>query len=150
MSIFLSRIRYLGATLGALGLQQSSCSENRCIWRLHESNSYGSRRDGCIGSFRSGNRGANHRQKRRVGQDKGRHAGADYTLTDSALTVRITTYGAHVVSVSAPDRSGNRADVLLGFSSLAGYEADGGTYIGAIVGRYGNRIAKGTFSIDGK
>jgi len=72
-----------------------------------------------------------------------------YTLTDSALTVRITTYGAHIVSVSAPDRSGNRADVLLGFKNVAGYEADGGTYIGAIVGRYGNRIAKGTFSIDG-
>ena len=72
-----------------------------------------------------------------------------YTLTDSALTVRITTFGAHVVSVSAPDRSGNRADVLLGFSSVAGYESDGGTYIGAIVGRYGNRIAKGAFSIDG-
>ncbi|HEY5330059.1 MAG TPA: aldose epimerase family protein [Acidobacteriaceae bacterium] len=72
-----------------------------------------------------------------------------YTLTDSALTVRITTFGAHVVSVSAPDRSGNRADVVLGFSSVAGYEFDGGTYIGAIVGRYGNRIAKGTFSLDG-
>jgi aldose 1-epimerase len=71
-----------------------------------------------------------------------------YTLTDSALTVRITTFGAHVVSVSAPDRSGNRADVVLGFSSVAGYESDGGTYIGAVVGRYGNRIAKGTFSID--
>jgi len=73
-----------------------------------------------------------------------------YTLTDSALTVRITNFGAHVVSVSAPDRSGKRADVLLGFNSVAGYESDGGTYIGAIVGRYGNRIAKGTFSIDGK
>jgi aldose 1-epimerase len=72
-----------------------------------------------------------------------------YTLTDADLTVRITTFGAHIVSISAPDRDGKRADVILGFDNVAGYEKDGGTYIGAIVGRYGNRIAKGTFSIDG-
>ncbi len=72
-----------------------------------------------------------------------------YTLTDADLTVRITNFGAHVVSIEAPDRSGKRADVVLGFKDLAGYQADTKTYMGSVVGRYGNRIAKGAFSIDG-
>jgi aldose 1-epimerase len=72
-----------------------------------------------------------------------------YTLHDAELTVRITTFGARVVSIDAPDRSGKQADVVLGYDSAAGYEADTGTYFGAIVGRYGNRIARGTFAIDG-
>ncbi|HEX4156578.1 MAG TPA: aldose epimerase family protein [Acidobacteriaceae bacterium] len=74
---------------------------------------------------------------------------AIYTLNDGELQVRITTFGARVVSIDAPDRNGAKADVVLGYNSLAGYEADKSTYFGAIVGRYGNRIAKGTFSIDG-
>lgn len=72
-----------------------------------------------------------------------------FTLTDHDLTVRITTFGARVVSLDAPDRSGKMADVVLGYDNVASYEADTSTYFGAIVGRYGNRIAKGTFSIDG-
>jgi len=72
-----------------------------------------------------------------------------YTLSNADLTVRIMTYGARVVSVEAPDRNGKKADVVLGYSDLAQYESDPGTYFGAIVGRYGNRIAKGKFSIDG-
>jgi aldose 1-epimerase len=73
-----------------------------------------------------------------------------YTLSDHDLTVRITTFGARVVSIEAPDRTGKMADVVLGYDSVAQYESDTSTYFGAIVGRYGNRIAKGTFSIDGK
>ena len=73
-----------------------------------------------------------------------------YTLTDGDLTVRITNYGAHVVSISAPDRTGKRADVVLGFNDLAGYQADTKSYMGSVVGRYGNRIAKGAFTLDGK
>ncbi len=73
-----------------------------------------------------------------------------YTLTDGDLTVRLTNYGAHIVSIDAPDRSGKRADVVLGHKDLAAYEADNKTYFGAIVGRYGNRIAKGTFVLDGQ
>ena len=72
-----------------------------------------------------------------------------YTLSSADLTVRITTFGARVVSIEAPDRNGKRADVVLGYNDVAQYEADPSTYFGAIVGRYGNRIAKGTFSIDG-
>lgn len=73
-----------------------------------------------------------------------------YTLTDADLTVKITNFGAHVVSIEAPDKNGKTADVVLGFKDLAGYQADTKTYMGSVVGRYGNRIAKGTFSIDGQ
>ncbi len=73
-----------------------------------------------------------------------------YELQNKTLNVRITTFGARVVSIEAPDRSGVKADVVLGYKDVAQYEADKSTYFGAIVGRYGNRIAKGTFSIDGK
>jgi len=73
-----------------------------------------------------------------------------YTLKDAALTIKITTFGAHVTSVKAPDKSGNVADVVLGYDTLAGYLGDGSTYMGSVVGRYGNRIAKGKFTIDGK
>jgi aldose 1-epimerase len=72
-----------------------------------------------------------------------------YTLTSGKLSASITTYGAHLVTLDSPDRNGKVSDVVLGFDNLAGYLDDKGTYIGAIVGRYGNRIAKGTFSIDG-
>lgn len=72
-----------------------------------------------------------------------------YTLTDADLTVKITNYGAHVVSIEAPDRNGKRADVVLGFKDLAGYQADSKTYMGSVVGRYGNRIAKGAFALNG-
>jgi aldose 1-epimerase len=73
-----------------------------------------------------------------------------YTLSDHDLKVRITTYGARVVSIEAPDKAGKMGDVVLGYDSLGAYEADTKTYFGSIVGRYGNRIAKGAFTIDGK
>jgi aldose 1-epimerase len=72
-----------------------------------------------------------------------------YTLRDARLTAKIITYGAHLVSVEAPDRNGVKEDVVLGFDDLSGYEALASHYMGATVGRYGNRIARGTFSIGG-
>jgi aldose 1-epimerase len=72
-----------------------------------------------------------------------------YTLTNaSGLEARITTYGAILVSLKVPDRNGALADVNLGFDTLDGYV---GThpYFGAIIGRYGNRIAKARFTLDG-
>ena len=72
-----------------------------------------------------------------------------YTLTDATLAVRIITFGAHLISVQAPDKSGKVADVVLGYDSLAGYLADNKTYVGSIVGRYGNRIGKGKFQVGG-
>ena len=73
-----------------------------------------------------------------------------YTLKDADLEVKIMTFGARIQSIIAPDKSGEKADVVLGHPDLAGYEADKSTYFGAVVGRYGNRIAKGQFAIDGK
>ncbi|GAB3819059.1 aldose epimerase family protein [Pontibacter rugosus] len=78
-----------------------------------------------------------------------------YTLTnEQGMQVQITNYGATITSVLTPDREGKMADVVLGFDSLAGYQSPeyikSGPYFGAIVGRYGNRIAKGKFTIDGQ
>ena len=73
-----------------------------------------------------------------------------YTLEEGALKARIMTYGARLVSLEVPDRSGKVADIVLGYDNLAGYTADAKSYFGSIVGRYGNRIAHATFSLDGK
>jgi aldose 1-epimerase len=73
-----------------------------------------------------------------------------YTLEEGALKARVMTYGARLVSLEVPDRSGKVADIVLGYESLAGYTVDPKSYFGAIVGRYGNRIAHATFTLDGK
>ncbi len=76
-----------------------------------------------------------------------------YTLSNAhGMRVRIMTYGATIQSITVPDRNGQPADVALGFSSLDGYVNKGGpagVYFGATIGRYANRIAKGTFTLDG-
>ena len=72
-----------------------------------------------------------------------------YTLKSDLVEARIMTYGARIVSIRTPDRDGKMADVVLGYSALDGYTSDNSTYLGAIVGRYGNRIANGSFKIDG-
>lgn len=72
-----------------------------------------------------------------------------YTLTNlHGMQVGITNYGGRVVSIQVPDRSGQMADVVLGFDDLQGYLGDN-PFFGAIVGRYANRIAKGRFTLDG-
>jgi len=72
-----------------------------------------------------------------------------FTLTNkSGVKLRAMTYGAIVVSLETPDRQGKNADIVLGFNTLAEYFAHS-PYFGAVVGRYGNRIAHGRFSIDG-
>lgn len=73
-----------------------------------------------------------------------------YTLTNSAgAEVRIINYGAIVVSLKVPDRTGELRDVVLGYHDLAGYVQDK-AFLGAIVGRYANRIAAGRFTLAGK
>ncbi len=74
-----------------------------------------------------------------------------YTLKNAELEVRITNYGARIVSLLAKDRDGRLGDVALGYDSVEGYVAEevSKTYVGAIVGRYGNRIRGGKFTIDG-
>lgn len=73
-----------------------------------------------------------------------------FTLSDGVLRVRLTEFGARIVSVEAPDRSGRMDDVVLGYSNLASYANDPKDYFGAIVGRYGNRIRGGRFALEGK
>lgn len=63
--------------------------------------------------------------------------------------VRILTYGAIIQSIWVPDRYGTIADVVLGYSNVAGYVADS-NYFGAVIGRYANRIAKARFNLDGE
>lgn len=73
-----------------------------------------------------------------------------YTLTnDAGNTVELIDYGAIVVSINVPDKSGKRTNVTAGFSSLDGY-LQRHPYFGATVGRFCNRIAKGKFTLDGK
>ena len=72
-----------------------------------------------------------------------------YSLTDGKIEVRITNYGGIVVSLRTPDRNGKIDDVVLGYDSFDGYIANP-AYFGAIIGRYANRIAHGTFQLDGK
>jgi len=73
-----------------------------------------------------------------------------YTLTNkNGAVTTISNYGGTVTSLMMPDRNGKVADVVLGFSSLDKYVKDS-PYFGALIGRYGNRIAKGEFSLDGK
>jgi aldose 1-epimerase len=72
-----------------------------------------------------------------------------YTLTNrKGMQVALADYGARIVSIDVPDGHGNLADVVLGFDSFKGYLGND-PYFGATVGRYANRIAKGTFTLDG-
>jgi len=73
-----------------------------------------------------------------------------FTLTNSrGSEAAIVTYGGAVVSLKVPDKSGKLGDVVLGYDSIADYEKHS-AYFGALIGRYGNRIGKGKFSIDGR
>jgi aldose 1-epimerase len=73
----------------------------------------------------------------------------EYTLRSAkGATAKVITYGATLTELWMPDKSGKSADVVLGFDNLDGYLGDH-PFFGATVGRYGNRIAKGKFSIDG-
>lgn len=74
-----------------------------------------------------------------------------FTLTNpNGMQVRILNYGGTVTNIMVPDKNKTMGDVVLGFDSLAGYLQTGNPYFGCLVGRYGNRIAKGKFSIDGQ
>ncbi len=73
-----------------------------------------------------------------------------YTLTNSnGAEVKITNYGGIVTSFKVPDKEGKFEDVVLGYDSLSGY-LEATPYFGAIIGRYGNRIAQAKFTLDGQ
>ena len=72
-----------------------------------------------------------------------------YYLKNNGMSVAITNYGGRIVSLTVPDKNGGITDVVVGFSSLKDYINSTELYFGALIGRVGNRIAKGKFSIDG-
>ena len=73
-----------------------------------------------------------------------------YTLVNRAgMSAQVINYGATITSLLVPDRTGKMDDIVLGYDTLQDYMR-GTAYFGAIVGRYGNRIGKGQFSLDGK
>ena len=78
-----------------------------------------------------------------------------YTLTSgNGVTIKITNYGGIITSLITPDKNGTPGDIVLGFDALETYLSPAYQakcpYFGAIVGRYGNRIAKGQFTLDGQ
>jgi aldose 1-epimerase len=77
-----------------------------------------------------------------------------YALSDGAYEARIATYGGVLVSMKTPDRNGKSGDVVLGFDDVDGYVANfngpANAFFGAIIGRYANRIAHGSFTLDGQ
>jgi aldose 1-epimerase len=73
-----------------------------------------------------------------------------YVLSNrKGIEAVVISYGATLVSLRVPDRNGKAADIVLGYDDLAGYE-QGKSFLGATIGRYGNRIAGGEFTLDGK
>ncbi|MGH7980491.1 MAG: aldose epimerase family protein, partial [Limisphaerales bacterium] len=73
-----------------------------------------------------------------------------YSLrNDNDMLVRIMTYGGIVQTIEVPDKNGKMGDVVLGYDTLDGYLTNS-PYFGALIGRYGNRIAKGHFTLDGQ
>ena len=73
-----------------------------------------------------------------------------YTLRNAnGVEARITNYGGIVVSLKVPDRNHRMDDVVLGFSDLDQYLTKNAPYLGALIGRYGNRLAKGRFKLNG-
>jgi aldose 1-epimerase len=74
-----------------------------------------------------------------------------FTLTNRlGLTAKVTSHGATLVALLAPDRHGKLADLTLGFDSVGGYESKDNASFGCTVGRYANRIADAKFTLDGK
>jgi aldose 1-epimerase len=94
--------------------------------------------------------GARAVQEAPFGQTKEGQAVEIYTLTNrNGLTAKVMTYGATLTELIVPDRSGKPGNIVLGFDRLEPYLA-GVPYFGSTIGRVGNRIAKGTFRLNGK
>ncbi|GAA2732582.1 aldose epimerase family protein [Streptomyces nogalater] len=73
-----------------------------------------------------------------------------WTLERGGVRVRVLSYGGIVQSAEVPDRAGRTADVVLGFPDLEGYLRHPEPYLGAVIGRYANRIAGGRVPLDGR
>lgn len=74
-----------------------------------------------------------------------------YTLTNANnMQVSIINYGGTITDIITPDKDGNNGNVVLGFDSLSGFTQKGNPFFGALIGRYGNRIANAKFSLNGQ
>jgi len=74
-----------------------------------------------------------------------------YTLKNkNGVEAAITNFGGRLVSMLVPDKNGKMVDVVEGLNSIDGYKKAGSAYYGALIGRYGNRIANGKFTLEGK
>ncbi|WP_066730282.1 aldose epimerase family protein [Caulobacter sp. CCH9-E1] len=88
--------------------------------------------------------------RRPFGQTPSGEAVEAFTLTNAkGVSATVITYGATLQSLIAPDKAGNKADIVLGFNDAAAYVKNA-SYFGASVGRFANRIGKGRFELDGK
>lgn len=99
-----------------------------------------------------GSCGTNKAKEMVTTEDFGSFEGKDvflYTLTNKqGDIIKLTNYGATIVEINVPDRTGNRANVTFGYDTFEGY-LKGDAYFGKVVGQYANRIAKGKFTLDG-
>ena len=73
-----------------------------------------------------------------------------YFLKNGNIQAAITNYGGRIVGLCTPDKTGKMGDIVLGFSSIDGYLKAKEVFHGALIGRVGNRIAKGKFTLDGQ
>nr|WP_143961930.1 hypothetical protein [Litoribacter populi] len=74
-----------------------------------------------------------------------------YKLKNSnGMEIHVTSYGGRVVKMLVPNKEGSIVDVVLGFDDLEEYKNSSEAYFGAVIGRFGNRIAKGKFVLDGE
>jgi len=104
----------------------------------------------CITSCNKNEKVINMIEKRSFGNVESGEEIFLYTLQNkNGMKVEICNYGAAVVSIYVPNKNGKVEDVVLGYNSVNGYE-NCSSYFGVIVGRYGNRIGKGKFSLNGK
>lgn len=105
---------------------------------------------GCAAASSTGHSSAGQISKQPFGQTKDGTPVSLYTLRNAkGAEARICNYGGLVISLKVPDRKGHLDDVVLGYDNLDDYLKDS-PFFGAMVGRYGNRIAKGKFTLDGK
>ena len=108
----------------------------------------------CIGAVTTSCSQSKSPQKGTSKADFGKdNAGAPvslYTLVNNnGVTMKVTDYGCIITSICVPDKNGKMGDIALGYDTVADY-IKATPYFGAIVGRYGNRIANGKFTVDGK
>ncbi len=80
----------------------------------------------------------------------GKNVGIYFLKNANNVEVAITNYGGRVVALVVPDKNGNPTDIVLGYDSLDHYRNRNEAYFGALIGRYGNRIAKASFSLNGE